>query len=258
MRFDHIENFREDTSGIQDHAYDLLGEMLLAEKVWEIQEEMAAEKGTDAEKEMMDFFERHEAEHLSIIARNCTRRNNGFRQMARTFPGITRAAAILIVCLALAGSAAVATSVTVRIYIMRILASGTPEYTELSLTEDRSVEIPEGWQGKYYLTRLPMNAFMLESQSSELYSQVVYIGDGNSEEWEVRYSEYTAAFDVRIDTEDTDSIQTRINGNEAMIAVKDELTTIYWTDGQRILILQTQGISLKDTLEYAANIRLVK
>lgn len=258
MRIDHKENFREETRGIQDHAYDLLGEMLLEEKVREIQEEMEAEKGTDAEKEMTDFFERHEAEHLSIIARNCARRNNGFRQMARTFPGITRAAAILVVCLALAGGAAIATSATVRIYIMRILASSTPEYTELSLTEDREVEIPEGWQGKYYLTQLPKNAFMVESQSSELYSQVVYIDAENSEGWEVRYSEYSAAFDVRIDTENTDSIPTRINGNEAMIAVKDELITVYWTDGQRILLLQTQGIPLKDTLEYAASIRLVK
>ena len=66
MRIDHKENFREETRGIQDHAYDLLGEMLLEEKVREIQEEMEAEKGTDAEKEMTDFFERHEAEHLSI------------------------------------------------------------------------------------------------------------------------------------------------------------------------------------------------
>lgn len=243
---------------VQDHAYDLLGELLLKNKVEELQREIEAEQGTKAEEEMMNFYDRYEEKHLKIIEKSCVRQNTGIRQMIHAFPGIMRAAAILIVCLALAGGAAIASSATVRIYIMKILASSTPEYTELSLAEDRSVEIPKGWQGRYYLTQLPKNAFMLESQSSELYSQVVYIDDGYSEGWEIRFSEYSAAFDVRIDTEDTDCIQTRINGNEAMIAVKNELITIYWTDGQRILVLQTQGILLKDTLEYAANIRLIK
>ena len=178
--------------------------------------------------------------------------------MMSGFSGIIRAAAILIVCLALAGGTVIASSATVRIHIMKILASSTPEYTELSLTEEKAVEIPEAWQGRYFLTRLPKNAAMLESRSSELYSQVVYTENENPEGWKLRFSEYSAAFDVRIDTEDADSIQTKINGNETMIAVKDELTTIYWTDGQRILIFQTHGITLTDALEYATNVRLIK
>ena len=248
----------KDDKTVQDHAYDLLGELLLKNEVEELQKEIEAEKGTKAETDMMNFYDLHEEKHLKIIEKSCVRKNTGIRQMIHTFPGIMRAAAILIVCLALAGGAAIASSATVRIYIMRILASSTPEYTELSLTEDRSVEIPEGWQGRYYLTRLPKNAVVLESRSDELYSQVVYTENDNFEGWKVMFSEYSAAFDVRIDTEDADSIQTRINGNETMIAVKDELTTIYWTDGQRILVLQTQGILLRDALEYTANIRLIK
>lgn len=243
---------------VQDLAYDLLGELLLKNKVEELQKEIEAEKGTKAEKEMMNFYDRHEEKHLKIIEKSCVRQNTGIRQMIHAFPGIMRAAAILIVCLALAGGAAIASSATVRIYIMKILASSTPEYTELSLTEDRVVDIPEGWQGRYYLTRLPKNAAMLESRSNELYSQVIYIDNGNSKGWEVWFSEYSAAFDVRIDTEDADSIQTRINGNETKIAVKEELTTIYWTDRQRILVLQTRGVSLEDALDYVANIRLIK
>ena len=258
MKIDRINNLKKGFPLIQDQAYDLFGEMLLEQEAQDLMNEIEAEKGTEAEKEMNDFFACQESRHLKDIAKCFSRYKMQNRKVTSVLSRLIQIAAVLVVCLGLIGGAALATNSTFRIYIMKMLAEHTPEYTEITLEEQLQIDIPENWQGLYYPTQLPSDAFVLESWSNESYSQVLYARKGETKGWKLWFSEYDETFDVRIDTEDTDEIQMEINGNEATLAVKDELTSVYWSDGQRIIVLQTQNVPVSETLEYAEKVRLIK
>ena len=110
---------------VQDHAYDLLGELLLQKETQLMLVEIENEKNTEAEREMNDFFAQHEPHHLRIIeknSRNGKDRSHLKRQIARAM----QIAAVLIVCLTVAGVTAVAGSSHLRVQIMQLLARTEP------------------------------------------------------------------------------------------------------------------------------------
>ena len=127
----------EHSVSIQDSAYDLFGDMLLEKETKEICEEIELEKGTKAEDDVKDFFIRNEQKHLQIIERNCHGGKGGLIGHSHVFQKIVQTAAVLIVCLALAGGIALAASPYVRTQIMRLLANVTPKYTELDFSVEK-------------------------------------------------------------------------------------------------------------------------
>lgn len=116
---------------IQDAAYNLFGDMLLEKEIKEIHEEIESEKGTKAEADMKDFFIRNEQKHLKTIERNCHGSKGSLIGHIHILQRIAQIAAVLIVCLALAGGIALAASSYIRMQVMQLLAKATPEYTEL-------------------------------------------------------------------------------------------------------------------------------
>ena len=53
---------------------------------------------------------------------------------------------------------------------MRLLADVTPEYTELSLSVAKEIDIPKEWKGAYYPGVVPENTDMSYMESDESYS----------------------------------------------------------------------------------------
>lgn len=243
---------------IQESAYDLFGDMLLEKETKEICEEIESEKGTKAEADMKDFFICNEQKHLQIIERNCHGGKNSLIGHFHILQRIAQIAAVLIVCLALAGGIALAASPYVRTQIMRLLANVTPEYTELDFSVEKEMNIPSDWQGAYYPGVIPENAHVCFLDSDEAISCVNYSFEASPDNWILSFAEYDDEIYTRIDTEDGDQINSIINGKEVSITEKDGLITVYWNDGQRLLVLQTQNSSMSETITYVSNVIMVK
>ena len=243
---------------IQDAAYNLFGDMLLEKETKEICEEIESEKGTKAEADMKDFFTHNEQKHLQIIERNCHGGKGGLIGHFHILQRIAQIAAVLIVCLALAGGIALAASPYVRTQIMRLLANVTPEYTELDFSVEKEMNIPSDWQGIYYLGVVPENAHICYLDSDEAVSCVNYSFEASPDNWILSFAEYDDEIYTRIDTEDAGQINSIINGKEVSITEKDGLITVYWNDGQRLLVLQTQNSSMSETITYVSNVIMVK
>ena len=243
---------------IQDSAYDLFGDMLLEKETKEICEEIESEKGTKAEIEMKDFFIRNEQKHLQIIENNCHGGKGGLIGHSHAFQRIVQTAAVLIVCLAFAGGIALAASPYVRTQIMRLLANVTPKYTELDFSIEKETSIPAEWQGMYYPGVVPENAHVCYLDSDEAVSCVNYSLEASPDNWILSFSEYDDEVYTRIDTEDAGQINSIINGKEVSITEKDGLITVYWNDGQHLLVLQTQNSSMSETITYVSNVIMIK
>ena len=248
----------EHSVSIQDSAYDLFGDMLLEKETKEICEEIELEKGSKAEADMRDFFTRNEQKHLQIIERNCHINKGSQIGYFYVLQRIVQIAAVLIVCLALAGGIALATSSYVRIQVMRLLANVTPEYTELSLSIEREVDVPANWQGNYYPGIVPEKSVISYFESDETCSRVDYSKEDSQDGWILSFSEYDNSIIVRINTENAEQISSMIDGHDVTIMEKDGLITIYWNDGKRLLVLQTQHCSLSETITYASNVIMIK
>lgn len=132
----------EHSVSIQDSAYDLFGDMLLKKETKEICEEIESEKGTEAETVMTDFFIQNEQKHLQIINHNCRGSKGSLINRIHALHKIAQIAAVLIVCLALAGGIALATSPSVRMQLMELLAKTTPEYTRIEMAKSKTVDPP--------------------------------------------------------------------------------------------------------------------
>ena len=248
----------EHSVSIQDSAYDLFGDMLLKKETKEICEEIESEKGTEAETVMTDFFIQNEQKHLQIINHNCRGSKGSLINRIHALHKIAQIAAVLIVCLALAGGIALATSSYVRIQVMRLLANVTPEYTELSFSVEREMNIPAEWQGMYYPSVVPENSHVSFLESDEISSCVTYSTEASHDEWILSFIEYDEPVNIRMDTEDSDHKSSIVNGYEVSITEKDGLISLYWNDGQRMLVLRTRNISLTETITYASNIIMVR
>lgn len=248
----------EHSVSIQDSAYDLFGDMLLEKETKEICEEIESEKGTKDEIAMKDFFIRNEQKHLQIIERNCHGGKGSLIGHFHVFQRTAQTAAMLIVCLALAGGIALAASPYVRTQIMRLLAKVTPEYTELDFSVEKEMNIPSDWQGIYYLGVVPEKSYVSFLESNEVFSRVTYLTEASRNGWILSFSEYDDEVYTRIDTEYADQINSIINGKEVSITEKDGLITVYWNDGQRLLVLQTQNSSMPETITYVSNVIMVK
>lgn len=243
---------------IQESAYDLFGDMLLEKEVKEICKEIESEKGTKAEADMKDFFICNEQKHLQIIEHNCHDGKGSLIRHLHVLQRIAQTAAVLIVCLALAGGIALSASSYVRTQVMRLLADVTPEYTELNFSVEKEMNIPSDWQGIYYPGVVPEKSHISFLESNDVFSRVTYSTKASQNGWILSFSEYDDEVYTRIDTEDADQINSIINGKEVSITEKDGLITMYWNDGQRLLVLQTQNSSMPETITYVSNVIMVK
>ena len=251
------ENTMNHSVSIQDSAYNLYGDMLLEKKTKEIREEIESEKGTEAETAMKDFFIRNEQKHLQIIEHNCRVSKGSLINHIHAFHEIAQIAAVLIVCLMFAGGIALAASPYIRIQVMQLLAKATPEYTELNFSVEKELNIPSDWQGKYYPGIVPEKSVVSYYESDDSCSRVDFSKEGSHNGWILSFSEYDGSIKVRIDTENAELTSSLISGHDVTIMKKDGIITIYWSDNNRLLILQTQHCSLSETITYASNVIVI-
>ena len=102
-----------DDGSITDHANSLCGEILLQHETERLMNELVAEKDTTAEKEMNNFFDKYEADHLQIID-SAIKTVNLPQRIWKSIGAVVRVAAMVIAVLSIAGGIAVASSSSLR------------------------------------------------------------------------------------------------------------------------------------------------
>ena len=244
--------------GINDRAYDLLGELLLEQETEELLAEIESEKA-DGSTEAIDMFSvRHDAKNLAKINRHFR------RQRARTFfyktlPKVGQFAAILIAVITVAGGVAIATSHTIRVQVMKMLVQIEEQYTALSLVEDKeaSFDIPADWTGEYYPSYIPED-FTADTVISFPGNHLVEFFNSDSTAVRIVFSEYGDSTMANIDTENATVQAITIGSYKGFIAIKDTRTYIYWDNGRAFFVLQTNGIAEDEAIRIAQSIMRVK
>lgn len=100
--------------------------------------------------------------------------------------------------------------------------------------QEQQVEIPEDWSG-YYPTFLPEGFSLLDYELGASISRLTYI-DGNGDIIELLQG--TLISNSQIDTEDATVIDIEINGNQGVLAEKDEEIIIGWNEKNSSLLLR--------------------
>lgn len=253
----HSQHMLSADKSVQDRAYDLLGELLLQEETQMLLSKIEEDKNTEAESKMNDFFAQYEPQHLQVIEKS---RIDGKNRIHIEFH-ITRfmqIAAVLIVCLTVVGITAIAGSSHLRVQILQLLARTTTEYTELSMSIEKEIDIPNDWKGTYYPGTVPEKSMISYLDSNNSISWVCFSDEESDGKWKLSFTEYDETTDIRIDSENANQVESMINGHEVTILEKEGLITIYWNDGQRLLVLQTQRCSLPEAITYASNVEMIK
>ena len=226
----------EDRS-LEDRAYDLFGELLLQRETAALLAEIEAEKARGETTEMDTFFAKQDKKNLEAIQRHFKRHRAQvfFRE---TLPRIGQIAAIVVAVVAVAGSVAIATSHTIRVQMMKLLVNIEEEYTELKLQEDptASFDIPAEWGGENYPSFLSdsLVAGMVfsypDSNSVELIDQKTGAVMG-------QFSEYGAATEANIDTEDAIQEPVMIGLSQGCLVKKGNRLSLYWDNGRKYFVL---------------------
>ena len=154
------QDFSENRS-LEDRSWDLLAEM------WDMQELNHGDCTEESEaqrQEMETFFFKYDTYNMKQIDQYMSTFHGGKRrkQLVRKF---VQAAAVVLSVFCLSMGIAVASSANVRIQILKLLISITPEYTSLQIGQEgeSSVEVPSEWHGLFYPTLGPQGLVMLDS-----------------------------------------------------------------------------------------------
>lgn len=247
-----------DDGSINDHANSLCGEILLQHETEKLMNELVAEKGTTAEKEMNNFFDKYEADHLQIID-SAIKTANLPQRIWKSIGAVVRVAAMVIAVLSIAGGIAVASSSSLRVYILNLLSKSTPEYTEISTSYTEYIDIPSAWHGTCYPFSIPADTSIDLVDEGDNYICVFFRNQAKTaSSWNLFYGEYYDTTDIRIDTEDAIEHDEIINGFDVKVYEKADLISAYWSDSQRLYILQTRGCSYFETLGYIQSIKPIK
>jgi hypothetical protein len=249
-------NYTEARS-LNDRAYDLLGEMILARETDALLAEIDAEKASGDTQETDAFFARRDADNVQKISR-CFHRQKTRTFFYDTLPKVGRIAAVVIAALAVAGGVALAASHTVRVQVMKMLVNVEKEYTELSLVEDTdaSFDVPAEWEGGYYPSYIPEGYAVDSVISVPDYSMVEYVNI-NSDKVGIDFSECGEGAESNIDTENATIESITVGGNDGFLATKENHVSIYWDNGQEYFILQTTDIAREEAVSIAESVRSV-
>ena len=132
-------------------------------------------------------------------------------------------------------STAVATVQSVRINVLNFITEIEDRYTALYLQESgATIEIPEGWNGLYYMTYIPEGFVPVEWGENE----VIYVDEiGNV----LGFCEYEHGATCNLDTENAEITYEPIRGKSALVVEKDGWVAITWSEGNRFIVIDLMG-----------------
>ena len=215
-------------------------------------EELMAQEPTPEEEA---FFARTQQETLRVIRRTLNQKKR--RHFLRhTLPRAANAAALLLLCVFLGGTAAVAAVPSVRVRVMKLLTHMQQEYTEISLVEDASAsfDVPDGWKGDFFPGYIP-EGFEVAWMSDLLPFSIEWLSEGAMYIGFEECDENTVA---NVDTENAKLSYEEINGSLALAIEKGDVVQIVWVHDDRYFILDTHACGRTETMQIAKSVKRIK
>ncbi len=216
-------------------------------------EELMAQEPTPEEEA---FFARTQQETLRVIRRTLNQKKR--RHFLRhTLPRAANAAALLLLCVFLGGTAAVAAVPSVRVRVMKLLTHMQQEYTEISLVEDASAsfDVPDGWKGDFFPGYIPEGfevAWMSLATPTIDWISAEYDNGG------IGFSECDENTVANVDTENAKLSYEEINGSLALVIEKGDVVQIVWVQDDRYFILDTHACGRTETMQIAKSVKRIK
>ena len=165
-------------------------------------------------------------------------------------------AALGILCIGL--TTAFASSETFRVRVFSMFAEDHGQYTAIGLREDeqKTFDVPNGWEGMYYPTYIPDGFEVINVEN--LSEQIFLISFENKNNEYLTFEEMTEDAESNIDTENAQVYYTKIHGNTALVSVKADLTIVSWNEQNRILSVVFDGEVEEDALKVAKSVTRIK
>lgn len=165
-------------------------------------------------------------------------------------------AALGILCIGL--TTAFASSETFRVRVFSMFAEDHGQYTAIGLREDeqKTFDVPNGWEGMYYPTYIPDGFEVINVEN--LSEQIFLISFENKNNEYLTFEEMTEDAESNIDTENAQVYYTEIHGNTALVSVKADLTIVTWNEQNRMFSVIIDGEAEKDALKVAKSVTRIK
>ena len=253
-----LADWRFDDRSIDDKAYDLFGALLLEQETNRLLDELEKERAHGATIEMDAFFAEQDQRNLKQI-NNYFRRQHTKKLLTKKLPKVLQIVAILISCVSIVGGIALATNETVRVRVMKLLATMSDEYTSLKLIEDEdaSFDIPTGWQGKNFPSYLPAELQVVTIHAYPDYHSISYRNTVN-DAIQMDFSELGPGAETNIDTEDAAVCTVMIGNFSGFLVSKGEAISLYWSDGQHYFILLGRNIEKNTLMSVAQSVKSIQ
>lgn len=172
-----------------------------------------------------------------ILRRIHTRTRKGqMRNLVfRVLPRAGKIVAGLMLTFFIGLSTAVATVQSVRIKVLNFITEIEDRYTALYLQESgATIDIPEEWNGLYYMTYIPEGFVPVEWGENE----VIYADENDNV---LGFCEYEHGTTCNLDTENAEITYEPIRGKSALVVEKDGWIAITWSEGNRFIVIDLMG-----------------
>lgn len=176
------------------------------------------------------FFARTEGRTLRFIKRHERRslkpaQPAGLRRVVLAF-------ASLLLVLTLGFGTALAVSPALRVQVMRLLYTVTPQYTEVRFEADpdSSFEVPARWEGLYFPAYVPEGYIFSESASTRTMKLSAFVKD---DDHFFRFNEYDLKVEGNVNTEGMETREIEVHGMPGLLATKDGYTQLVWSTADK-------------------------
>ena len=135
-------------------------------------------------------------------------------------------AALGILCIGL--TTAFASRATFRVRVFSMFKKDHGQYTAVKLQEDeqKTFDVPNGWEGMYYPSYIPAE-FEVESVENSFGREfAAYMRDKNNSDIRLIFEEMSENNEMNVDTENARVYHTEIYGRDAIVSIKEETSTI--------------------------------
>lgn len=178
------------------------------------------------------------------------RRRSLRRFAARTLPKAGKAAACILLVFYLGLTAAVATVDEVRVGLQNFFVRFEKTHVEIGFElTDNPANVPPEWDGYYYPSYIP-EGYTLTS----LFSGIANYQKGSDE---LCFSDLGSDARIYLDSENAAVDYLIINGMTATIIEKAPWTTIFWSIGNRCIIVEYTG-SRNEAIQIAESVVMLK
>ena len=167
-------------------------------------------------------------------------------------------AALGILCIGL--TTAFASSAPFRVRVFSMFKKDHGQYTAVKLQENeqKSFDVPKGWEGMYYPSYIPAE-FEVESVENSFGREfAAYMRDRNNLDVRLIFEEMSENNEMNVDTENAKVYYTEIHGNTALVSVKTGVTIVTWNEQNRMFSVIIDGEAEKDALKVAKSVTRIK